>query len=414
MLKTVFTRILVSFAVLFLVLYCYIQMKTIFDSAILTEAANVYDAQIKTVSECYVFRNETVITSDTVGVYNYLVGEGDKLSKNQSIADVYSSEHDLEVHDKVNELNERIEVLNNSSIKKRYLKTNISKLDSEIGEYISLFHTCESNGDYSFAVQNRNEFLTLLNKRSLVVSAEDGYDDLIAELKNEKQRLTDSLSVPSSTVKSPASGHFYSSVDGYEEIFNSTVIDTMTVDSFYDLIENSTSTETTNTVGKIVTDFEWYTLCPVSKDESVFYTSGNYYNLSYPYSGGVEINSILLSKISQSDRDEVILIFKTNIIPEGFNFIRRQSVQIIREEHTGLKISKESLRIVDGYEGVYILLENVIRFKRCDIICENEDYYIVSTKDPIDNTDDVPYGYLQMYDVVIVSGKELFDGKMVG
>ena len=406
--------VLIFFAVLFLVAYCYIQMKTIFDSAITTEATNIYNAQIKNVTECYIFRNETVINADVDGVFNYLVGEGDKLSHNQEIAEVYSSKQDLEINDRINELNERIEVLDNSSIKKRYLKTSISKLDSEIGEYISLFHVCEANGDYSLAVQNRNDFLTLLNKRALVVSSEDGYDELKKDLELEKESLSSSLSNPTSKVKSPASGHFYSSVDGYENLFTVDSISDLTVDSYYDLIENSTPEDTTHTVGKLVTDFEWYTLCTVSKDESVFYNSGEYYKLSYPYSGDIAINCLLKSKITQADRDDVVLVFQTNVIPEGFNFIRRQSVQIIREEQTGLKISKESLRIVDGYEGVYILLENVIRFKRCDIICEYEDYYIVSTTDPLKNAENIEYGYLQMYDVVIVSGKELFDGKMVG
>ena len=415
MLKKIFVRTLIFIAVIFAVIYCYIQMKTIFDSVITTEVANTYNAEIKVSSDCYILRNEYIISSDSNGVYNYLVNEGDKLSKHQRIADVYSSTDDLETHSKVKELNERIEVLENSAVNKKYLKLSISKIDSEIDEYISLFHTCDSVGDYSLAVQNKNEFLTLLNKRHLIVSAEDDYEELIGDIKDRKKQLTDSLSDPTDSVISPQTGHFYSSVDGYEEVFTLDMLKNLTVDSFFEAIDNSSPTDTSNAVGKIVVDFEWYTLCVVDKESSVFYNSGEYYTVSYPYSGGVGIKSLLKSKITQSDRDEVILVFVTDNIPEGFNFVRKQSVQIIRENYNGLKISKDALRIVDGYEGVYILLENVVRFKRCDIICENEDYYIVSFDDPYEDSEEaLPYGYLQIYDVVITRGKDLFDGKMVG
>lgn len=413
MLKKIFKRILISVGVIFLVVYCYVQMKTIFDSAITTQTAYVYNTQIKTDSECYILRDEHIVTSPVGGVFNYTVGEGDKLSKNHRIAEVYSSEGDLDIHEKISDIDDRIVVLQNSSVKKSYHTVNISKIDSELSDYLSRLHECVSVGEYSLAIQNRNDFLTLLNKRHLLINSEDSYDDLIHNLMDEKKRLTDSMSTPISVISSPYSGHFYSTIDGYEGVFTLKALEEMTVDSFFELINNTVPETTSSVVGKVVTGFRWHTLCVVSKEESVFYNSGNYYELSYPYSGGTGIKCLLETKITQAERDNVILVFSTDTIPEGFNFVRRQVVQIIRNEYKGLKVSKEALRIVDGYEGVYILLENVVKFKRCNKIIENEDYYIISTEDPLEGEDN-RYGYLQLFDVVITSGKELFDGKMIG
>ncbi len=406
-------KILKIILVFFLVVYCGVQMKTIFDSAITTQTAYVYNTQIKTDSECYILRDEHIITSPVGGVFNYTVGEGDKLSKNHKIAEVYSSEGDLDVYSKIRDIDNRISVLENSSAKKSYHTVNISKIDSEISDYVSLLHECVSGGEYSLAIQNRDEFLTLLNKRHLLINSEDSYDGLINGLYEEKKQLTNSMTTPVSVIYSPYSGHFYSTVDGYELTFTPDVLENMTVDSFFDLINNTASETSDFVVGKVVTDFRWYTLCVVSKNESVFYNSGNYYELTYPYSGGTGIKCLLENKITQAEKDNVILVFSTDTIPEDFNFVRRQSVQIIRNEYKGLKVSKEALRIVDGYEGVYILLENVVKFKRCNKIIENEDYYIISTEDPLEGEDN-RYGYLQLFDVVITSGKELFDGKMIG
>lgn len=408
-----FKKIFKIVIAIFLVVYCGIQMKTIFDSVITTQTAYVYTTQIKTDSECYILRDEHIVTSPVGGVFNYTVGEGDKLSKNHQIAEVYSSEGDLDIYAKIRDIDNRIAVLENSSEKKSYQTVNVSKIDSEVSDYISLLHDCVSDGEYSIAIQNRDEFLTLLNKRHLLINSEDSYEGLIKSLSNEKKNLTASMSTPISIVTSPYSGHFYSTVDGYETAFSPNLIENMTVDSFFDLVNNTVPESSDSVVGKVVTGFRWYTLCVVSKNDSIFYNTDNYYVLSYPYSGGTGIKCLLEAKITQAERGDVILVFSTDTIPEGFNFVRRQSVQIIRNEYKGLRVSKEALRIVDGYEGVYVLIENVVKFKRCNKIIENEDYYIISTKDPLEGKE-TPYGYLQLFDVVVTSGKDLFDGKMIG
>ncbi len=407
-------RVAILIVAVFFIVYCYIQVRTVFESAITTQTANIYTTESKTEAECYMLRNETVVTSPSTGVFNYLVKEGEKLSYKEPIADVYSSESDLQIHEKVAEINERIEVLENSSVKNSYLKTNISRVDSEIGEFISLLHQSSTSGEYSLAVQNKNDFLTLLNKRYLVVKSEDGYDELIEGLEREKDSLTASLSSPVATVTAPSSGYFYSSVDGYENQFNSSILENLTVDSFFEVIENTQPTDNSLAAGKIVTNFDWYTLCVVTKDEAVFYESGEYYDLVYPYSNGACINCVLNSKITQSDRDEVILVFKTDKVPQDFNFLRRQKAEIVHSSFTGLKISKDALRIVDGYEGVYVLVGNIINFKRCEKIREIDGFYIIDTDDPLEGQEDVKYGYLQMYDSVITGGKDLFDGKVIG
>lgn len=411
--KKFLVKSFIFFLAAFFVLYCFIQVRTIFNSDISTQSAMLYTTEIKTFSECYILRNETVIETDTNGIFNYLVSEGQKLSLNHTVAEIYSSESDVEINDRVNEIDDRIEVLKNSSVQKSYLRTNVSKLDTQINSFISEMYTASSNGEYSLAVQNKNELLTLLNKRQLVVQSRDGYDDLINELTAEKQKLTAALSSPIDTVKSPESGYFYSYVDGYEQVLNTSVLQDLTVDGFFELIETAQKSSTESAVGKIATDFEWYTLCIVNKDEAIFYDSGNYYDLIYPYSSGTVIRSKLYSKISQNDREEVILVFVTDIVPENFNFLRHQKAEIVFSDYTGLKISKQSLRIVDGYIGVYVLVGNAVTFKRCEKIAETDTDYIIDINDPIEN-EDCKYGYLQMFDTVITDGKNLYDGKMIG
>lgn len=85
------------------------------------------------------------------------------------------------------------------------------------------------------------------------------------------------------------------------------------------------------------------------------------------------------------------------------------------------------MRVADGKQGVYILDGDIVRFRLVNILTENDDYYIVSPQAPetdafsdISDTsenssaDARTYYYLSLYDSVIVKGKSLFDGKIVG
>lgn len=414
MVKKILIRAAVLVGAIFFIVYCYIQMRSIFNSAITVQTANVYTVESKTEAECYILRNETVILSPVEkGCFNYLIKEGEKLSRKQPIAQVYSSEEDLAIHEEVAKINERINVLENSSLEKGYLKTNITKVDSQINEFVHLLHKATSMGEYNVAVYNRNDFLTLLNKRNLIVESETGYLDVIRMLEDEKSRLTASLSSPIATVVSSESGYFYSYVDGFEEQFNADILENLTVDRFFEIINNAQNSENADCVGKVVTNFEWYTLCITNKEQAVFYNSGDFYEITYPYSSGMSIKSKLSYKITQADRDEVILVFTTDNVPEGFNFLRRQKAEIKHSEFYGLKIPKDALRIVDGFEGVWVLSGNVISFRRCEKIYETDGYYLVSIDDKFKD-ENVKYRYLQIHDSVITGGKDLYDGKVIG
>ena len=102
-----------------------------------------------------------------------------------------------------------------------------------------------------------------------------------------------------------------------------------------------------------------------------------------------------------------------------------QPVQIHTAEYRGFEIPQSALRILDGWEGVYILDEVTVDFRRVHIAYEGDGYYIVTGDDgsalsvetgddtATDTADECPYGWIQMNDVVIAEGRGLYVGKVV-
>ena len=361
--------------------------------------------------KCYIVREETVVDSDVGGTYNYVISEGEKLSKGQTIANVYSTDSEFRVQEQIQNINRKIAVLEDSSVENNYFTMNVNKIDEGINEMLVNYREDVVSGDFSLALQRRDELLVALNKRYLVVNSLTGFDDMISVLEGKKSSLTSNISQTKDSVTAPISGYFFSDVDGYENILTPQLLEDVTVESMLNAVKGTPESYSDKTVGKIISGFEWYTVCVVDDITALKFNSGEYYNISYPYSIGTTISSKLISKVTQPDKDETLLIFMSDKNLNDFNFMREQTVEVTLSSYSGLRIKKEALRIVDGQEGVYILDGNTIEFKRAKKIYENDGYYVISSSDP-DEENKVPY--IEMYDAVINNGKELYDGKVIG
>lgn len=410
MFKKIIRNSLIFFFAAFLTVYFYIQVKNIFVDTMETEYATIVTIDDVVEYKCYIVRDETLVNSDVGGTYNYVISEGEKLSKGETIANVYSTDSEYKVQEKIQEINEKIAVLEDSSVENNYFTMNITKIDESITDILTGLKTSVLNGEYSLALQNKNELLSTLNKRYLVVNSLTGFDDMIQIYTDKKKALTATESQEKAAINSPASGYFFSDVDGYENILTTEIINTATPSDFIALIENGPEKVTPSTVGKIVSEFEWYTVCVTETENAIKLNSDKYYTLSYPYSVGVSISTKLIEKINDPEANITLLIFESDKNLYDFNFMREQVVEVTLASYSGLKIKKEALRIVDGNEGVYILEGNTVVFKRADKIYENDGYYVVSIDDKHPENE---ISYIEMYDAVINNGKELYDGKVI-
>ena len=93
--------------------------------------------------------------------------------------------------------------------------------------------------------------------------------------------------------------------------------------------------------------------------------------------------------------------------------LRTEDVEIVINETDGIRVNKSAVRVINGVQGVYVLTGNIVRFKKLDIIYTGEDYVISKMiKEDVYDKNKVPY--LKIYDAVILEGKDLKDGKLIG
>ncbi len=410
MLNKVLQRIAAALLCALVVVYIIIQISTALTQEIVTEHAGQSTIEEKIEVTGYILRNESVLQASKNGVVHSTLSEGAKLAKGETIATVYASDTAPQVQDEIARINQSLSVLEASVIDTNYATSTVAKQDQTIYSLLYANRENAQNGKYNLAVANHNDLLVAMNKRQLIVGQVTDFSTRIEQLNARKQSLTAGLTDALETIKAEESGYFSSQVDGYESLFTRAELDELTVNRFDELLEQKPEEPSSKTVGKVIKEFSWYLLCPIDRSQAAGFAEGQSYYLSFPYSSDVRLSANLDKKVMQTDRNTVILVFCANEIPRDFNFTRSQTVQIIQKSYSGLRIVKSALRQLDGIEGVYVLQGGTVTFKKVRRIHENEGYYLVEIL-PV--TDPQSYQHLQLYDAVIIRGKDLYVGKVL-
>lgn len=356
-------------------------------------------------AQCYMLRHEAYVTSNVSGVLYYSVSDGERVRKNQTVADIFGSESDIELQKQIEQIDRRIEILEESAVSDGYVTVSISKMDNDILDTILSVNRHLVQEEYVRAFSFSDHLLTTLNKRHLVINRESGYDSQISRLEGEKQVLMGRLSQNVAFVNTQYSGFFSTDLDGYENILIPGILDNINVDGFFDVLSNAEKVPG-NVVGKVITDYEWNIVALVEKKIAGDFAEGKKYDLYFPYSNNSKISSCVLDKkVIQTSSDTVLLSFSASEIPEGFSYMREQIVEIVRNSANGIRIPKSALRVIDGQTGVYIYSANTVHFKKVEILYTSDSFYLVNGTDETN-----PLG---IYDKVIVKGKDLYDGKVI-
>ncbi|MBQ4354708.1 MAG: hypothetical protein IJC71_07420 [Clostridia bacterium] len=258
-----------------------------------------------------------------------------------------------------------------------------------------------------------------IKKRGILTGEITDYSAQIRLLEQEKSELRASLGASLQSVYASSTGYYFSEYDGYGEIFSADLVDTMTFDQFMTMTAAEPVFASGVSVGTMVHDFNWYIACPMEKTEAAALLELYDCTVTFDYSG-ISLDMELYRVISETPGDRAVVVFRCGKMPQGFDYTRMQPVQISAVEYTGYKIPLAAVRVVGGFEGVYVLDEVTLAFRRVHIVYE-KDGWVVCTGKPEsadgENTvtaDDTVFPWIQQNDVIVVSGTELYSGKVIG
>ncbi|MBE6749855.1 MAG: hypothetical protein E7560_01660 [Ruminococcaceae bacterium] len=395
------SSILKLFLMLLAAVFIINQLISSLYSPVKTESAVFFTASDGLDITGIIIRNETLVEYDGNGVMHYLISDGSRVSNGGVIANVYTDEATSISVTKADSIKKQIseleDILGYNDIEAANLDVINQKIDQKVNEAL----LSASTGDFNEMEYYSDQLLTSFWRRQ---AATNNTAAFTAQLEALKAQLPTIDSAPKSRVLAAKSGYFVSKTDGYETVFKTENIGEITPEFLKGIKAQEYSA---STIGKIVSDYEWYIAAEVSINESLNYKEGEELRIKTALKASPEL-SVKVAKINISDTDaSAVVIFSCNEMNSELASMRSGPMTVIKAEYSGLKVPRKALRVVDSVRGVYVLTGMQISFVPVDIIYSNDSYILC--KKITDNEKN-----LKLYDKVVVRGKNLYDGKIVG
>lgn len=349
-----------------------------------------------------------ILANKQLSSVDYKVSDGDRVSKGDVVATCNVG--DVSAGDRlaVESIDRQIQLLNEciSATTQYDLKTLDSRTKDSIAEYLNTF----SKKDLSVSVEASEDVVSHFIKRDIKATGDKSYyQKILSNCEASKSTILNGNSSSQSSVKASYAGYFTSQYDGYESLKASDYA-AVSPDSIRSLISQQPLERPKDYIGKLQHFSYWNFLCNVPESNAPSFTEGSFWTLRFDTpSHGPRTVSMTVKSVSDPVDGQVAITFESSFFDEALYSLRMCDAQIILRSYSGFRVKKDSIRVLDGTNGVYVLSGAKLVFKPVTVLYQSEDRDFVVVVPKADS----PSRTLILNDSVIVGGKEIYDGKVV-
>lgn len=361
-------------------------------------------------------RDETVITYDGGGVLDYKISDGGKLGIGSVIADVYASESQIAVGQKIEQLQNELALLkriSNPGTTQTAQPSNIEALFTE--NFVEYLYQREQN-DFGNLQESQEEMAVLLGIYQLITGSDNSYQERMNAIQGEIVALQQSQTAPVSVITSDQASYFVSYADGYEDSLRLSDVNLLTVEQL-EQVENTVLRDAA-IVGKLIDHYQWVLAVIVDNTERK-YRDGGKLTLKFASTSDT-VTGFITSVNSKAGDDRTILGITCETMTYDLVQHRTENVELIQDEYQGIRVPRSALhflpiteevedeetgivrQVTNKYRGVYVLDGEQPEFRKLDVVYEGEDYVVSAEHTESD--------YLALYDSIITGGLDA-DGK---
>lgn len=352
----------------------------------------------------HIIRNETYVTAKTDGVLHFVTEDGSRVAKDGVIANIYGNANASITVSEIDVLKSQIadieDILSYNDIEAANLDLINAKISTSLGDFI--FEG--ASGNFNNAESLSKDLLAANNRKQVALGVATGLTERLETLKTQLAKLEGSLPSVKGSILANQSGYFVSKTDGYEKAFPNDDLSQITPEFVTSV---NPQEKGKNVIGKIVSDYEWYIATVLPLNDSLKYKEEQELKLLTTIKSSPTL-SVTVKQINISEETEnAVIIFACNDMNSELATIRTAGMTVVDKEYSGLRVPKKALRVVDSQKGVYVQTGMQISFVPVQIVYRQDDYIICEKKNENGN-------FLKLYDKVVVKGKNLYDGKIVG
>ena len=383
-----------------------------------TTLAYNYQVEEGTDLSGYVVREERVLADDAGGLLRLQRSEGERVSAGGTVALVYADQTSLDRQQEIDELTGRIDQLQfaqEASVGSEVLL----KLDAQIMRSLLAYRSELAAGRLDNAEEHETELRSLVLKRDYTNSDSEDLSGQIAELQGRLKELKAQAASSVRRVTAPVSGLYSAVVDGYETVLTPDALADMTPSQLNAVKADETVASQT---GKLILGDCWYYAVTMSAEQTeALRDAGG--SMTLRFAKGVEQDqTVTLYAVGPEEQGRVVVTFRGEYNLAQLTLLRRQSAQLIRRTVAGIRVPNEALRAAstkvdqEGNRttaeglGVYCVVGMEARFKPVEVVYSGDGFVLVRSTAASDQES----LRLRPGDEIIISAKDLYDGKVVG
>lgn len=410
-------KAIIALVLIVVVFYAGCQFYLVNFSSYSTELAVVTTVYDSISGDALFVRDEQAVGTESPGVVVNSVEEGAKVSTGGEIAKVFASETDAANYVKRLELEKKQQYFENLQSMTLGEASDVQSLDAKIFEDVGALVKNKNLPNLKSAQSAVESLGDVLTRRQIITGTEIDFQPIIDGLKSEASALSSSKSV--SSITTALSGNFFSHGDGLESSIDYAAITQVSMEQLktYTALTQGAA-PSFDGIGRIMNSFNWYLVMEADMKKSADFLPGEAVYIDIGNDRGMSVEGVIEARNYTAQSDEsCVLVIRCTQMNEALAALRKEAVTLKRKKgrvtqdgyteqgYTGYKINKKAIYTVDGQQGVYVLLGNIIKFRNIDIIYEADDY-IISARSSETASD-----LVQLYDQIIVGGRDLYDGK---
>ncbi len=336
------------------------------------------------------------------GILTHPLKEGERVGAGQTLAAAYNSAGALQTVEDLEEKTLQLQQLEFAL--DTYLNPDAAlKLDSSITDALLALRGDVSQGDYSVAAENLSALKADILKRSHSFSSAAEVQAQIEAVRAEIASLRASLS-DVTTVEAKRPGTYAAAVDGYEQVLTPAFLQNLTPSALSGVHKENVPAD----VGKLIYGATWYYAATVSEADAARLQEAG--NVTLRFSKGLEQDvAAWVESVSEPENGKCAVVLGCTKYMAQMTQLRQLQAEVILDSYSGLRVPANALRLdAEGRSGIYCLVGSTAEFKPADVVYQGDGYTLLR---PGEGT--AGSSLLRAGDEVIITSKELYDGKMV-
>ena len=362
------------------------------------------------------------------GNLGYLVSDGERVSAGTAIAELYTDANQAVLRQQLTQLTGQIDLLQRSQ------STAATQLDGLLkersGALYDLLDVLDA-ASYSEVSDRADAYLLAQNKLWITTGDATNFADQIAALSQQAQTVQAQLGNPTQ-ITAPLTGYFVRAASSGRLNAGAADILAQSPEQLKAYLDSDPEVPLDGCVGKIVAGFSWQYagVCSAKQAEKLLGTDGKplrtAVEISFPGQTDTALRATVTQVTIDAENDIARFVLQCNSINGDVLRLSHARASISTGQSTGLRVPAAAVHYLKqvGTEagtqgenylpGVYVKYGNIARFCKIDpvdadhpLITEG-DYILVLPKGT-----DGSVSQVRLYDEIIVSGQNLYDGKLL-